>query len=164
MKYSKRKTKLERFTEKYEINPDTGCWEWTAATNNSGYGMFDHQLVHRYAYEAMVGSIPPGLTIDHLCRVRNCVNPAHLEAVTSQVNILRGNTLAAANAAKTECPQGHPLIDENILKSKLPKRACKTCHNTQRLRESPDARERRLERQREYNRNYKARRAELLSR
>ncbi len=65
--------------------------------------------VHRYVYELLVGPIPDGFDIDHLCRVRNCVNPEHLEAVTHRENMLRGDTLAAANAAKTHCPKGHAL-------------------------------------------------------
>lgn len=70
------------------------CWLWTAVTLPNGYGLVTINkrkiYVHRWSYEATKGPIPDGLVIDHLCRVRNCVNPDHLEAVTNQVNILRG--------------------------------------------------------------------------
>lgn len=64
---------------------------------------------HRFAYEALVGPIPKGLEIDHLCFVRNCVNPGHMEPVTSAVNTLRSTGPTAANAAKDQCVNGHPF-------------------------------------------------------
>ena len=72
--------------------------------------------VHRLTYEWAVGPIPEGLTIDHLCRVRNCVNPEHLEAVTQSENTRRGETTAAKNAAKTHGPQDHPYDEVNTIK------------------------------------------------
>lgn len=67
------------------------CWIWTGKTSVRGYGVFrsTQQYAHRYAYESRVGPIPPGLTIDHLCRVTNCVNPTHLEPVTRAENTRR---------------------------------------------------------------------------
>gem|GEM_PF-2516826 len=98
-----------------------GCWEWTAGRARGGYGSTTlrrsstrrgrtyGRMAHRVAYELLVGPIPPGLTLDHLCRNRGCVNPAHLEPVTLQENIMRSpNAVAAVNARKTHCPHGRP--------------------------------------------------------
>jgi hypothetical protein len=70
-------------------------------------------LAHRFVYEQLGGLIPPGLQLDHRCRLRACVNPAHLEPVTARENLLRGATVTAANAAKTHCHAGHVFDDEN---------------------------------------------------
>lgn len=93
--------------------PDLGpCWLWTAGRTSRGYGAFSadgrQHLAHRVAYEEESGSIPDGLTIDHLCRVRHCVNPSHMEVVTRGVNVLRGVGPSAANARKDRCPRNHP--------------------------------------------------------
>lgn len=84
-------TRAERFWSKVEKTD--GCWLWTSTTNENGYGRFSIKRrfvsAHRLAYEMTVGPIPDGLTIDHLCRVRSCVRPEHLEAVTLQENCLR---------------------------------------------------------------------------
>ena len=109
--YYKRKDPLDRFLEKVEKTDS--CWLWLGCLNHNGYGRFSYELktvpAHRWLYERVVGPIPEGFQIDHLCRNPRCVNPAHLEAVTPQVNTLRGDTPAAANAEKQFCPQGHPL-------------------------------------------------------
>jgi len=87
------------------------CWLWAGYKERNGYGRLFFQGVrvsaHRFAYELTRGKIPKGLTIDHLCRVRHCVNPHHMEAVPNGVNVLRGVGLTAQNARKTHCPQGH---------------------------------------------------------
>lgn len=107
------------------------CWEWTGARNAYGYGVFklDGRVVmaHRFSYEAEVGLIPDGLQLDHLCRVRHCVNPAHLEPVTSRENLLRGSTITAANAAKTHCKRGHEFTPENTYVDKKGRRDCRAC-------------------------------------
>lgn len=115
------------------VNPITGCWEWTGAKNDQGYGMLCEQRgsrqlrAHRVVYEAVKGPIPEGLELDHLCRNRQCVNPTHLEAVTHQVNAQRGN--AGRNwAAKTHCPSGHPYDEDNTHRYKG-RRFCKACCN-----------------------------------
>ena len=70
---------------------ENGCWLWTGRVNKStGYGEQANDLAHRLFYESLVGEIPAGLELDHLCRVHRCVNPSHLEAVTHRVNVLRG--------------------------------------------------------------------------
>jgi HNH endonuclease len=100
-----------------EHRSDLGpCWLWTAATNY-GYGVFriDRRSIyaHRYAYELLVGPIPDGLQLDHLCRVPPCVNPTHLEPVTHRENILRGttyiNSLKAAARRPALRPPRRPL-------------------------------------------------------
>lgn len=109
----------QRFLEKVEVDAETGCWLWTARIDDSGYGRFNRgpglsPLAHRYAYEEYVGPIPDGLEIDHLCRVRHCVNPWHLEAVTPLQNLERGISFAAVNRRKSECANGHPLSGDNV--------------------------------------------------
>ena len=88
--------------------PELGaCWLWTAATTKGGYGRFKIAGVMRCAHVISVAStgveVPDEMQVDHLCRVRACVNPDHLEVVTPQVNVLRGETVVAANAVKTHC-------------------------------------------------------------
>ncbi len=118
-----------------KVNKTDDCWLWLASRDRTGYARFvmsgKRTLVHRFAYEALVGPIPEGLELDHLCRVRHCVNPAHLEPVTPKVNVLRSEGLAAINAAKVVCVNGHAFTEENtyILKSgsRVGKRACRIC-------------------------------------
>lgn len=142
----------ERFWEKVKIEDagyETACLVWTAYRLNNGYGRYSHNrkvaYAHRVAYEAVVGPIPDGLVIDHLCRTRACVNPSHLEPVTNRINILRGQTIMATNAGKTHCAQGHEFTPENTIPvgEDGHKRACRTC--TQAWREKRNA-DRRAER------------------
>lgn len=83
---------------------------------------------HRFAYERLVGLIPEGLQLDHLCRVPYCVNPAHLEPVTSRENTMRGLNFAAVNAKKTHCLRGHLLSGDNLMTTpSYDGRLCRTC-------------------------------------
>ena len=115
-----------RFKASYLPDVETDCWLWQRLVSGAGYSRFFYDgrvgYGHRYAYEQACGAIPKGLTIDHLCRNRSCVNPLHLEAVTLRVNLLRGDTVVAVNARKTHCNRGHPL---EILGKK---RGCRICH------------------------------------
>ena len=107
-----------RFWAKVKITDS--CWIWTAAKTSAGYGEFwpgPHRgspmiYSHRYSYQLLVGPIPGGLDMDHLCRNPICCNPAHLEPVTHHENMLRGNT-GKNTRDKTHCPQGHPYSEEN---------------------------------------------------
>ena len=126
----------ERFWSKVQVNADTGCWEWTAATNPAGYGKLRMskprrlEHAHRLAYETLVHPIRNGLHCDHLCRVRHCVNPAHIEPVTMRENLVRGKpgqeVCAALQRNKTHCPRGHAYSSENT-SVRRGSRTCRTC-------------------------------------
>lgn len=107
----------KRFLDKFKVDPNTGCWLWAAFTDPKGYGIFKlsrqrkNAYAHRFSYEHLIGSIPKGLQLDHLCRVRRCVNPDHLEPVTSRENTLRGETIPAYFASRDSCIKGHPYVE-----------------------------------------------------
>jgi hypothetical protein len=104
-----------RFISK--IEKTATCWLWKSAIDGGGYGRFPirrkNHLAHRWSYSYHVGPIPDGLQLDHLCRIRNCVNPDHLEPVTARENTIRGVSTPAQNAARAECVKGHPFTPEN---------------------------------------------------
>lgn len=117
-----------------KVQRGDGCWQWTDAPSAAGYGYFGYGgrngtkvPAHRIAYELAVGPIPLGKQIDHLCRNRRCVNPAHLEAVTQRQNLLRGLGSSALNARKTRCKRGHPFDDENTYMDRAGRRQCRAC-------------------------------------
>lgn len=105
-----------------------GCWLWVASCQPSGYGQIRRgkttALAHRVAYELLVGPIGDGLDLDHLCRVRSCVNPAHLEPVTRRENARRG----LRGVLLVACPKGHPYSDQNTYICPDGSRRCRTCH------------------------------------
>lgn len=109
---------------------DLPCWQWDVLRPDTGYGDFyDGRawLAHRWSYEHHVGPIPEGLEIDHLCRNRGCVNPAHLEPVTPRENTHRGFGPSAQCARQTHCKRGHEFTDENTYRYPHGARACRTC-------------------------------------
>jgi hypothetical protein len=121
----------QRFWAKVDKTGD--CWIWMGSLTDAGYGTFTvsrskRGLAHRFAYELLVGPIPSGLELDHLCRRPACVSPAHLEPVTHRENLLRGRTIVAWNAVKTECIRGHPFDAANTYIEPKGKRRCRTCH------------------------------------
>lgn len=107
------------------------CWLWQGYIGKDGYGRLSHEgkqvTAHRFAF----GKVRAGLTLDHLCRVRHCVNPAHLEAVTNYENAMRGFGVGALHARQTHCVNGHPLTGRNLCwrPGKYGKRwrACRAC-------------------------------------
>ena len=115
----------ERFRA-HTVPGEEGCIIWTGH-QAAGYGRFwlegRNVMAHRAAYELLVGPIPGGLQVDHLCGQALCVNPDHLEPVTPRVNVHRSGSPASVNARKTHCPRGH-LYDYLMPDGR---RSCKTC-------------------------------------
>lgn len=113
---------------------DTPCINYKGTIKNTGYGIWRKNGVsiyaHRLVYELLVGKIPQGYTIDHLCRNKACVNPQHLEAVTQRVNVMRSDAPTSINAQKTHCSNGHEFTIENTYRRKDGRRICKACEKT----------------------------------
>lgn len=130
------------------VDKGRGCWTWTGARSTGGYGRVHWNgrglQAHRVAYELLVGPIPDGLQLDHLCRNRACVRPGHLEPVTLPENLARGVGPSAINSLATTCPQGHPYDGENTYawRSSRMCRACRTArvatHNAAREPKPPN--------------------------
>ena len=120
------------------VKVPSGCWLWSASRDGDGYGMFSGRpdggsiRAHIWAYEYHIGPVPIGHQLDHLCRKRSCVNPAHLEPVTPRENALRGDTVYAINAAKSTCKRGHEFTDENTYITSGGGRSCRACMQTHR--------------------------------
>lgn len=123
----------EQFTARYVPVTESGCWLWIGDVRDHGYGTMGYQGVrdyaHRISYRLFKGIIPEDFDIDHLCRVRCCVNPEHLEAVTHRENCLRGVSPAAVAYKKMYCVNGHELFGDNVLimASRPRKRVCRAC-------------------------------------
>ena len=134
----KRTTPYEaRFWAKVEKNGPTDCWLWIASKSRDGYGMFEMRGAHRVAYEMLVGPIPDGLQVDHLCRTRDCVNPSHMELVTSRENTRRGHGPTARHAAQTHCVNGHEFTAENThirIRDGIRCRVCRACKRAEGMR------------------------------
>lgn len=121
-----------RFWPKVRITEQ--CWLWVGAKDSNGYGRFTRQFAkrlgyptpdyaHRISYTNLVGQVPSGMELDHLCRNPGCLNPAHLEAVTHSVNILR----ATSRENKTHCKRGHAYTEENTRRDKAGRKICRVC-------------------------------------
>lgn len=131
-----------RLSVKVEASGD--CWVFTGFRGSDGYPRlslgFGRQkrsvLAHRVVYEMLREPIPADLQLDHLCRNRACINPAHLEPVTSRVNTLRGVSPSALNAAKTHCKRGHRFDEKNTRLRPGGVRACRECERYRRRRRS----------------------------
>ena len=105
---------------KSRVVRNDGCWIWIGYTEN-GYGRSTNGFLHREVYELLVDTIPEGLVLDHLCRVRNCLNPEHLEPVTRRENTQRGE-----RAQKKTCKRGHPLNEAYVTRDGH--RSCRACN------------------------------------
>lgn len=117
-----------------KVREDDGCWIWSAGRVSAGYGVFwadgKTRLAHRLAYEEMVGPVPDGLHLDHLCRRTSGVNPWHLEPVTARENVIRsdGPTMTARrHAATTHCKWGHEFTPDNTYRQRNGGRTCRAC-------------------------------------
>lgn len=110
---------IENFWKK--VNKTDSCWIWLGHKNNFGYGRIHYTengeylrtLAHRFSYKYLIGEVPVGLVLDHLCNNRLCVNPYHLKITTHRENILRGIGNPAINSKKTHCKNGHEFNKEN---------------------------------------------------
>lgn len=108
---------------------ESGCWEWQASKcHGYGYVAWAGKLgrAHRVAYQVLIAAIPSDRQIDHLCRNKACVNPAHMEVVTGRINTMRADGPSARNARKTHCPKGHEYTAENTWTWRN-QRYCRTC-------------------------------------
>lgn len=130
---------MEKLAGNIMPEPNSGCWIWLGATDANGYGCVytgggrknkRQDRVHRVVYSELVGPIPDGYWIDHLCRNTTCCNPDHLEAVPPQVNIIRGDSprlAALRQLTKTQCKKGHPYSGANLRLNNRGERLCVTC-------------------------------------
>lgn len=147
------------------VEKTNNCWLWRGSLNNQGYGnvrWFNKTLkAHRVAYELTYSSIPEGLDLDHLCRTRNCVNPEHLEPVTRQENILRGEGVAAEYLKRTHCKKGHEYAVTGFWVWKNSRaRICKICSREKGIQDTLKYGEKR----RSYGRSYyRANREKILA-
>lgn len=126
-----RESKFLKHLDKFiSPEPNSGCWLWTGGTRQ-GYGLYTEydaasvptrktRNAHLVVYELLVGPVPAGFQLDHLCRNRICVNPGHLEPVTQRENVLRGEGVAALRARRTTCKNGHPLVFDGWQRKCLP--------------------------------------------
>ena len=125
----------ERFWNKVECEPNSGCWIWIGSLSK-GYGEIRQgkgktRKAHRWAYETYRGPIGKNLQPDHLCKITQCVNPWHLQLVSARENAFRSNSIPAKNSRKTHCKRGHPLSGSNLYLWK----GCRSCKECQRHRD-----------------------------
>jgi hypothetical protein len=133
----------DKYQSRISMSNEAGCWEWTGTLHYKGYGALRSRapiegvvirlssFAHRAVYQLLVGEVPSDLQLDHLCRNRRCVNPAHLEPVTAKENARRGIAglvNGARHAARTHCCHGHELSGANVYRRPNGHRRCRACH------------------------------------
>lgn len=122
-----------RFVAQVQLDGASGCWLWTGRPSGKGYAQLRvgdrRPVAHRLMWEYVNGPVPDGLFLDHLCRTRHCVNPSHLEPVTSRENTMRSPVaVASVYASRTHCNNGHEYTEANTLR-RGSTRICRTCKN-----------------------------------
>ena len=125
-------TLQQRIEQKIHPEPNSGCWIWLGTINPTGgypqiWANGKTVYAHVLIYEMIKGPIPEGLQLDHLCRVRCCVNPHHLEPVTARENMNRGNPYFIRNRNKTHCIYGHEFTIANTIRGRGGRRECREC-------------------------------------
>ena len=139
--------KAEPLVAKKITTSDRGCWEWTGSVFYHGYGRIQRRgksyIAHRYVYKLLIGPIPEGLELDHLCRNRACCNPAHLRPVTRRENQLApgSQSVSARNARKTHCKHGHEFSPENTIQRSDGGRRCRECARIRDAQRWPERRD-----------------------
>lgn len=163
-KFCRPRTVWDRIDEKISPEPNSGCWLWMGSVGSHGYGQIGKipelatTVVHKLLYEKKFGPVPKGLELDHLCRIRSCVNPDHLEPVTRRENLRRGISPIARQMQQTECKNGHPLSGDNLVTYRTKYgigRRCKICRDAWMLATD----EHRKARMRQYYYEHKGRKA-----
>lgn len=159
----------ERFWRYVSPEPNSGCWLWVGSLNKGGYGQLGvkkgqfgaatkrPKVAHIIAWELYRGPIPDGFQLDHLCRVRSCVNPDHLEPVICRTNLARGMGFVGQNLRKTHCPQGHEYTKENTYLTRRGERNCRACRKLPaKIQYHKEYREAHRQEQRDYMKRYYA--------
>lgn len=124
-----RRSLWDRFWPKVDASGD--CWQWTGGVSGR-YGMVrpggsaNQRGAHVMAWELLIGPVPNGHQVDHLCKNTLCVNPDHLQPVPPRINLLRSETWSGVNARKSHCPNGHPYDKANT-RIHMGKRNCRSC-------------------------------------
>lgn len=126
------------------LDAEGDCWLWRGPVTSHGYGWLNlggrGHIAHRWVWEHLVGPIPDGLQIDHLCRVRHCVKPDHLEPVTTAENVRRGFGTSGKHGRQTKCLRGHPLTEDNVYVRPRGGRECRICKRLRKRRDRERAR------------------------
>lgn len=147
--FSPVKERLDRLSIR---DPNCGCWIWTGCIDKCGYGKFNvgkESLAHRASYKEYVGPIPDDCEIDHKCKVRCCINPQHLQAISHAENVkLADHKTGHRNTKKTHCIRGHEFSDENTfieVWNGIRMRKCKVCTRAKNARANAKKRQRLVE-------------------